>query len=172
MGEAPLDPGAVGRVLAGNTRILFGGLSGVILRMNPSARRRPQPSFGPAAPVSAKLVLLVDSHEDSRTIYTAILEHHGFAVAAAASGDEGVKVARERQPDLIVVEFSPPRQRSLEIIRALRTLAAAAVPIVALSTTLGDADRELLYGEGVAGYMVKPCPPLTLLAEARRLLAG
>lgn len=120
----------------------------------------------------AKLVLLVDSHEDSRTIYTAILEHHGFAVAAAASGDDGVRMARERRPDLIVVEFAPPRQQSLALVRALRALAAAApVPIVALSTTPGDADRELLYAEGVSGYMVKPCPPLTLLAEARRLLA-
>jgi len=127
-------------------------------------------SSGPAAPVSAKLVLLVDSHEDSRTIYTAILEHHGYVVAAAASGDDGVRMARERPPDLIVVEFSPPRQHSLDIIRALRALAS--VPILALSTTLGDTDRELLYGEGVSGYMVKPCPPLTLLAEARRLLAG
>jgi two-component system chemotaxis response regulator CheY len=82
-------------------------------------------------------------------------------------------MASERRPDLIVVEFSPPRQQSLSVIRALRALAAApSVPIVALSTTLGDADRELLFAEGVAGYMVKPCPPLTLLAEARRLLAS
>ena len=119
-----------------------------------------------------KTVLLVDSHEDSRTIYTAILEHHGFAVVAATSGDEGVRLARERRPDLIVVEFSPPRQASLATVRAFRAQpATAAVPVVALSTTIGDADRELLLSEGVAGYMVKPCPPLTLLAEAKRVLA-
>jgi len=157
-------------VLAGNTRILFGGQNAVILRNSPSPAAGP--TFpGPAPTVSAKLVLLVDSHEDSRTIYTAILEHHGFVVAAAASGSDGVQLARERVPDLIVVEFSPPRQQSLDTIRALRALAGGGhVPIVALSTTLGDADRELLYAEGVSGYMVKPCPPLTLLAEARRLL--
>ena len=119
-----------------------------------------------------KFVLLVDSHEDSRTIYTAILEHHGFVVVAAASGADGLRLAREHRPDLIVVEFSPPRQASLATVRAFRTQAAtAAVPVVALSTTIGEADRELLLSEGVAGYMVKPCPPLTLLAEARRVLS-
>ena len=118
-------------------------------------------------------MLLVDSHEDSRTIYTAILEHHGFAVVATPCGEDGLRLSRERRPDLIVVEFSPPRQASLALVRAFRADAAtAAIPMVALSTTLGDADRDLLLGEGIAAYMVKPCPPLTLLAEARRLLGA
>jgi len=129
---------------------------------------------GPAAPkVSAKIVLLVDSHEDSRTIYTAILEHHGFAVLAASRGDDGLRLSRERRPDLIVVEFAPPRQASLALVRAFRSdTSLAAVPVVALSTTLGDTDRDLLLAEGIAAYMAKPCPPLTLLAEARRLLGA
>jgi two-component system cell cycle response regulator DivK len=123
--------------------------------------------------VSAKIVLLVDSHEDSRTIYTAILEHHGFAVVATAAGEDGLRLSRERRPDLIVVEFAPPRQASLALVRAFRSDAStAAVPVVALSTTLGDADRDLLLGEGIAAYIVKPCPPLTLLKEARRLLGA
>jgi len=118
-------------------------------------------------------VLLVDSHEDSRTIYTAILEHHGFAVMAASRGDDGLRLSRERRPDLIVVEFAPPRQASLALVRAFRGDAStASVPLVALSTILGDADRDLLLAEGIAAYMVKPCPPLTLLAEARRLLGN
>ncbi|HEX8243570.1 MAG TPA: response regulator [Longimicrobium sp.] len=121
--------------------------------------------------MSAKYVLLVDSHEDSRAIYTTILEHYGFAVATAAHPDEGLRMARARRPDLIVLEFSPPRARSLEAFRAFRAdPATASVPMVALSTTLGEADRELLVSEGIAGYLVKPCPPLTLLDVARGLL--
>jgi twitching motility two-component system response regulator PilH len=123
--------------------------------------------------VSSKIVLLVESHEDSRAIYTAILEHHGFAVVAAAGGDEGLRLSRERRPDLIVVEFSPPRQRSLDVVRAFRAQpSTTSVPLVALSTTPSDADRDLLLAEGISVYIVKPCPPLTLLAEARRLLGA
>jgi CheY-like chemotaxis protein len=118
-----------------------------------------------------KLVLLVDSHEDSRAIYTTILEHYGFAVAAAARAEEGLRLARARRPDLIVLEFSPPRARSLEAFRAFRAdPATASVPVVALSTLLGEADRELLVSEGLAGYVVKPCPPLRLLDIAKGLL--
>lgn len=142
------------------------------MRLHPAHRRPADPHGFPSRPVPRKTVLLVDSHEDSRTIYTAILEHHGFAVFAATSGSDGLRLAREHRPDLIVVEFSPPRQASLATVRAFRARAdTAAIPIVALSTTIGDADRELLLSEGVAGYMVKPCPPLTLLAEARRVLS-
>ena len=141
------------------------------MRLNPAPNAGPPSPRLPSRPVPRKTVLLVDSHEDSRTIYTAILEHHGFAVVAAVSGDDGLRLSRERRPDLIVVEFSPPRLASLATVRAFRAQPdTAAVPVVALSTTVGDADRELLLSEGVAGYMVKPCPPLVLLAEARRVL--
>jgi DNA-binding response OmpR family regulator len=59
------------------------------------------------------------------------------------------------------------------VVRAFRADAStAAVPMIALSTVLGESDRTLLLAEGVAAYIVKPCPPLTLLAEARRLLGA
>jgi CheY-like chemotaxis protein len=120
--------------------------------------------------VPARTVLLVDSHEDSRAIYTAIFEHHGWRVLAAACPEEALRLAAEHAPDLVVMEFAPPRTRSLEALRALRRERPATAPFVALSTTLGDADRDLLLAEGVSAYLQKPCPPLTLLAEARRLL--
>jgi CheY-like chemotaxis protein len=117
-------------------------------------------------------VLLVDSHEDSRAIYTAIFEHHGWRVLATAHAHEAERLARAERPDLIVMEFAPPRARSLEAMRAMRREHAPTTPLVALSTTLGDGDRDLLLAEGVAAYLCKPCPPLTLLAEAHRLLAA
>ncbi|HEX6749314.1 MAG TPA: response regulator [Longimicrobium sp.] len=123
--------------------------------------------------MTPKFVLLVDSHEDSRAIYTAILEHYGFGVASAAHADEGLRLARARKPDLVVLEFSPPRARSLEAFRAFRRdEATASVPIVALSTMVGEADRELLVAEGITMCLAKPCPPLTLLDVAKRLLGG
>ena len=94
-------------------------------------------------------------------------------VVFTASLVAGLRLSRERRPDLIVVEFAPPRQASLALVRAFRSDAStASIPLVALSTTLGDADRDLLLAEGIAAYMVKPCPPLALLAEARRLLGN
>ena len=143
------------------------------LRTRRIFRRSPPDTHRPTLPASVpcRTVLLVDPHEDSRTIYSAILEHHGFGVVAAPSIEAALRAAAERRPDVVVFAFVPPRARSLEALRAFRgDPAAAAVPMLVLSTTLGDVDRDVLLAEGVAGYMLKPCPPLELLAEIKRLI--
>ncbi|HEU0055246.1 MAG TPA: response regulator [Longimicrobium sp.] len=120
--------------------------------------------------MDAPTVLLVDSHEDSLTIYRVILEHHGFRVLAAARWDEGLRLAREGRPDLIFLEYSRVGGGGPEAARRLKTARqTAAVPIVALSTAF-EADRDTALEAGFAGYLLKPCPPLALLAEAVRHL--
>lgn len=123
--------------------------------------------------MAPRTVLLVDSHEDSRAIYRVILEHHGYAVVATSHVDEGMRLAGERRPDLIVMELAPPRSRSLDAVRSYRRDArTAAVPVVAVSTLLNEVDRDIMMAEGLAAYLVKPCSPMTLLAEARRILGN
>lgn len=130
----------------------------------PPATRRPA--------LRAKTVLLVDSHEDSRTIYTVILEHHGFRVLAAGALEEGARLARERRPDVIFVEYGYPRDRAMRLARALLADPALhGVPLVALSTAASDDERDRALAHGFAAYLVKPCSPLELLAETRRLCA-
>jgi DNA-binding response OmpR family regulator len=121
--------------------------------------------------VSSPLVLLVDSHDDSRAIYSVIFRHGGFAVAAAERADEALRQARLTPPDLVVLEVAPPRDAALHALRGLRgEPATARVPVVALSTVPTDRERDLLMGEGVTCYLAKPCPPLALLTEVRRIL--
>ncbi|HEX5521696.1 MAG TPA: response regulator, partial [Longimicrobiaceae bacterium] len=55
---------------------------------------------------SAKTVLLVEDNEDNRTVYRTILEHFGYQVIEARNGEEGVRIARERLPDLILMDIS------------------------------------------------------------------
>jgi len=122
---------------------------------------------------SGKTVLLVDSHEDSRVIYTTILVHHGIGVVAAAYLHEGVRLAREHRPDVIFLEYALPRSHAVEAVRALRSdSGTAAIPLVALSTAFTAAERDMALSMGFDAYLLKPCPPLELLAEARRLLGA
>lgn len=131
----------------------------------------PPPPSRTLAPVPPKTVLLVDSHADSVTIYTTILEHHGFAVLAAEQWEDGVVLARDRRPDLIFMEFSLPRGRVMEAARVLRAHEATAhIPLVALSTAFAEADRQAALAAGFAAYLQKPCPPGRLLEEVRRIL--
>ncbi|HEX2203067.1 MAG TPA: response regulator [Longimicrobium sp.] len=118
-------------------------------------------------------VLLVDTHEDSRAIYRIILEHHGFAVLLAARCAEAPTVARERRPDLVILELGLTREHALDALRALRGHAATAeVPVVALGTGFSAAERELALAAGFDAYLLKPLPPLELLEAARGLLDG
>lgn len=123
--------------------------------------------------MSTPLVLLVDAHDDSRAIYAAILRHAGYAVAAAVLWDEGLSHARLAPPDLVVLGLAPPRAAALDCVRCfLGEPATARVPLLALSTVPGVDERDTLLAEGITAYLPKPCTPLELLAEVRRLLAG
>jgi len=130
------------------------------------------PPHNPARSLSAKTVLLVDSHEDSRAIYTVILEHHGFGVVSARSPEEGARLARERRPDLIFVEYGYPSQHAVRLAAVLRgDLRTERIPLVALSTSPSEEERDRALACGFTAYLVKPCAPLHLLNETRRLLA-
>ena len=115
-------------------------------------------------------MLLVDSHEDSVAIYSVILEHHGFRVLSARRWEEGVRLAREERPDLILLEFSRMGGGGMEAARRLRAdRATAGIPLVALSTAF-ESDRGTALAAGFSSYLLKPCAPLTLVAEVERLL--
>lgn len=189
MKEAPPALGSVALSRGPNPRGAWDGVRGDKTLVSPTysvifpavrarSARLPNPvasSLLPRAPaiptVSGKTVLLVDSHEDSRVIYATILAHHGIGVVAAAHLDDGVRLARESRPDVIFLEYALPRARAEEAVRRLRGGAGApGIPVVALSTAFNAAERDAALSLGFTGYLLKPCPPLELLAEARRHL--
>jgi len=163
-----LGPTHCGGFRAQASKLLFIGL---FVHIFDAWSSSPRPRSSRRSQVSTPLVLLVDSHEDSRAIYSVIFRHGGFAVVAAARADEALRQARLTPPDLVVMEVAPPRDGALNALRGFRgEPATARVPLVVLSTVPTDRERDLLLAEGVSCYLAKPCPPLALLTEARRIL--
>ena len=118
-----------------------------------------------------KTVLLVDTHEDSRSIYRIILEHHGFEVLLAVRCADGVEMARERRPDLVFLELGLAREAAFAALRTLRGHApTAAVPVVALGTGFSAAERDMAMEQGFDDYLLKPLPPMAIVDATRRLL--
>jgi two-component system, cell cycle response regulator DivK len=135
----------------------------------PVAERR-SPSPGTALSYT---ILIIDAHEDSRLIYTAVLEHHSFRVLSAASIAEGVLLARGERPDLAFLAFPPAPGDPWPLVERFRAEGAAqAIPVVGLSTESAPQARDRALASGCNGYLTKPCGPLELLGEARRILAG
>lgn len=118
-------------------------------------------------------MLLVDANEDSRLIYAAALRHHGFSVVAHECSASAVETARTQQPRVIVLALSFASGPGWGALRALKEdPVTASIPVLAVSTTGLPEHRDRALAMGCAAFLVKPLPPLELLAVARELMQG
>ena len=109
----------------------------------------------------APLVLVVEDSDAIRAAFTILLEESGYAVAAAATGAEAVRLAQERAPDLVLLDLGLPDIPGLDVARRIK--AAAPIPIVALTGRDEAADRDALMAAGCAAYLVKPVDTQALI---------
>jgi two-component system, cell cycle response regulator DivK len=119
----------------------------------------------------SRTILLVEDHEDNRIVYRTMLEHFGYRVILAGDGGEGVRLAREERPDLILMDVSIPVMDGWEATRTLKADAGTArIPVIALTAHALAADRERAHEVGCDGYLAKPVEPRRVLEEVRRFL--
>jgi CheY-like chemotaxis protein len=129
-------------------------------------------SLAPSRDVPSPTVFLVDANEDSRLIYAAALRHHGFTVVAHDCCEQAVEWARTHRPGIIVLALTFASGPGWVALRTLKDdPATASIPILAVSTTGLPEHRERAMAMGCAAFLVKPLPPLELLAIARDVLA-
>lgn len=122
---------------------------------------------------SGKTVLLVEDNEDNRTVYRTILEHFGYGVIEARNGEDGVRMAREGNPALILMDISIPLIDGWEATRMLKSdPATAEIPIIALTAHALATDRAKAEEVGCDGYLAKPCEPRRVVSEVERFLGG
>lgn len=120
-----------------------------------------------------RTVLIVEDNEDNRIVYSTILRHHGFRVAEALDGEEGIAKARAELPDIILMDISIPVIDGWEVTQTLkRDDLTRHIPVVALTAHAMPGDRERAIAVGCDGYLAKPCEPRAVLAEVNRLLAS
>ena len=113
---------------------------------------------------AAPLVLVVEDSDPIRTAFTILLEESGYAVAAAASGAEAVRLAAERAPDLVLLDLGLPDIGGREVaLRIKQSPQTSHIPVVALTGRDDDAERAALLAAGAAAYLVKPVDTQALL---------
>ena len=96
--------------------------------------------------------------EDSKFLRQAIeraLTRAGHTVSTANDGEEGVRVARETAPDLVLLDMMLPKLGGLDVLRILKTDPNTKdIPVIVL-TSLSERNKEKLLGEGAAAYVEK-----------------
>lgn len=117
----------------------------------------------------SKTVLVVEDNLDNRMIYTTILSYAGYAVLEAKNGAEGVRLAREHAPTLILMDLSMPVMDGWEATRRLKSdPETASIPICALSAhVLTPGDHVRAMEAGFACYLTKPIEPKAVLHQVQ-----
>ncbi len=116
-------------------------------------------------------ILLIEDNEQNRYLATFLLEKSGMQVVSAASGAEGIQLAAQRQPALIILDIQLPGMDGYDVARALRQNAALKhVPIVAVTSYAMVGDREKALAAGCTGYLEKPINPDTFVSEIEHFL--
>ena len=103
------------------------------------------------------LVLIIDDNEKNVKLARDVLRFAGFRTLEAASGEEGVALATEQLPDVILMDIRLPDMDGTAALRRLRDdTRTVEIPVVALTSFAMKGDRERFLAEGFDGYLEKP----------------
>jgi DNA-binding response OmpR family regulator len=119
------------------------------------------------ASVQAK-VLVVEDEENLLFTLQHNLKREGYKVFTATRGDDGLRLAREHHPDLIVLDLMLPGVDGMQVCRTLRR--DTTVPIIMLTALGGEGDRVAGLDTGADDYVAKPFGMRELMARVRALL--
>ena len=134
------------------------------------------PAEEKAVDLSGKRILLVEDNTLNREITAEVLSEAGVAVECAENGQQGfykVSVSRPGYFDLVLMDIQMPVMDGCEAaktIRRLRNKKLAEIPIIAMTASVSDEDRQRAFQAGMDGYVEKPIDIERLLVTVRNIL--
>jgi two-component system, cell cycle response regulator DivK len=104
-----------------------------------------------------ELILIVEDNEKNLKLARDVLQFRGFRTLEAATAEQGIALATEHHPDLVLMDYQLPGLNGVEALERLRGQAATAdIPVVALTASAMREDRERFLAAGFDGYLTKP----------------
>jgi two-component system, cell cycle response regulator DivK len=121
--------------------------------------------------VANELILIVEDNPQSLKLVRDILQVKGYQTLEAETGEEGVRLARERQPALILMDIQLPGINGIEALQRLRAdPVTSATPVIAVTASVMTQDRSRIMAAGFNGFQSKPISVNQLLATVRETL--
>tara|TARA_B100000378_G_scaffold256678_1_gene234570 strand:+ start:468 stop:833 length:366 start_codon:yes stop_codon:yes gene_type:complete len=118
-------------------------------------------------------VLIVEDDDDVASLVRDVLARDGYDIRVGRDGGEGLDLAREHRPDLVLLDWMMPVKSGIEVCEELRSDEGfATTRIVMLTARRADEDRERAMAAGADDYLVKPFLPRALRSRVAELLAG
>ncbi len=118
-----------------------------------------------------KKILVVEDNEKNMYLMDFLLKKNNYKVMKATSGNEGVRIALEENPDLILMDIQLPDINGLEATRVIRkSKSSKKIPIIAVTSYAMSGDKERLIRGGCTGYIEKPINIEAFLSEIKKYL--
>jgi two-component system, cell cycle response regulator DivK len=116
-------------------------------------------------------ILIVEDNEKNMKLARDVLQSKGYATLEAVTGEEGVQLALEKKPDLILMDIQLPGINGIEALRQVRADAGCArIPVVAFTASVTPTDRTQISEAGFDGFLSKPINLKEFLDTVRRVL--
>jgi CheY-like chemotaxis protein len=122
--------------------------------------------------VTTRRILVVEDNPLNLKLVRDVLEFAGYAVTAAGSGEEGLRLAQEDAPDLVLMDLALPGIDGTETLQRLRSgVLGSGVPVVAVTAFAMAEDRQRASTAGFDGYVEKPISVRALPGQVEEFLA-
>jgi len=117
------------------------------------------------------LILIVEDNEKNLKLVRDVLQVKGYETLEAGTGEEGLKIARARMPALILMDIQLPGMSGIDALKALRAESAtAAIPVVAITASVMQQDRQQIMSAGFNGFIEKPINLRSFLDTVQKAL--
>ena len=116
-------------------------------------------------------MLVIDDNPDIGDLVKRTLEGSEFEVLKASGGREGIHMAREQKPDIILLDIMMPEIDGFTVSNYLKKISGTAnIPIIFLTALVTKSGRMIASKAGAVDYIIKPFSPKELISRARRVL--
>ncbi len=126
-----------------------------------------------ADPTSGHSVLIVDDDMTLREMYQEYLTASGFTVLSAQNGQDGLKMAEESHPSVILLDLMMPEMNGLEVLRILKKQGSGmdTIPVIVFTALIQDLEKRECFAAGASDYVVKTdVTPKEILEKMRGLI--
>jgi CheY-like chemotaxis protein len=121
--------------------------------------------------MAGELILIIEDNEKNRKLARDVLQVKGYQTIESETAEEGLKLALEKLPALILMDIQLP---GIDGITALKQLRAEPrtkdIPVIAITASAMTHSRQTMLAEGFDGYQTKPISLKDFLAEVERVL--
>lgn len=120
-----------------------------------------------------ELILIIEDNEKNRKLCRDVLNVKGYKTIESETAEEGLKLAREKSPSLVLMDIQLPGIDGITAMKQLRADPKTAhIPVIAITASAMTHNRTTMLAEGFDGYQTKPISLKEFLAEVQRVLAA